>query len=379
MHPRAAHAISTRTRNLPRVAIVAASYSVTGVPTIQMRLATTLAARGFSVDFVTFGPWGGIEPAVVRLVELRGRRALAAFPYLCAYLVRNKPAAMICAEDHANVFALVARRLSRVDTRVCVTSRAPFDAVVDPPVWSREHALLLLMKYTYPWADCVGAVSGGLGDELAALIDLPRTKVRTLYNPVITTEVLEQTEASVSHPWLDAGIPVILACGSLAPIKGFHTLIEAFGRFVERRHCRLLILGDGCQRSDLEAQIGALGLQEVVDLPGSVTNPLGYMARCDLFVLSSEFEAFGNVLVEALAAGARIVSTDCQYGPREILDGGRYGRLVPVGDVDRLAMALSRGLDSPGDPATQRERSMDFCADLCADKYLQALGINSIE
>jgi glycosyltransferase involved in cell wall biosynthesis len=185
----------------------------------------------------------------------------------------------------------------------------------------------------------------------------------------------------VAHRWFrPAAPPVVLAVGSLSARKDFPTLVRAFARVRAERDCRLVILGQAAspkkteeKRGGLMALAGSLGVAADIDLPGFVTNPYAYLARAAVFVLSSAHEGLPGVLIEALACGCPVVSTDCPSGPAEILDGGRFGALVPVGDDQAMAAAIATTLDRPIEAATLRERATLFDVDRAVDRYLELL------
>jgi len=194
---------------------------------------------------------------------------------------------------------------------------------------------------SYSKACKVVSVSKGVGCDLISNFGLQANKVRTIYNPIINSELYDLGQKSISHPWFEPQQPpVILAVGRLSFEKDYPTLIRAFQRVRQQRSVRLLILGEGGERSKLEGLVRALGLGEDVELPGFVPNPYAFMRKASCFVLPSLFEGFGNVLVEALAMGCPVVSTDCPTGPTEILEGGKWGTLVPVGDYEAMAAAI---------------------------------------
>jgi glycosyltransferase involved in cell wall biosynthesis len=184
-------------------------------------------------------------------------------------------------------------------------------------------------------------------EDMAQVTGIPRERITVIFNPsVVGTEVAEKARAPLDHPWFELGQPpVLVAVGRLQEQKDYPTMIRAFAQVRQARPVRLLILGEGKERPVLEAQIEELGLQEDVSLPGFVTNPYAYLARASLFVLSSRWEGLPTVLIEALCCSTPVVSTDCPSGPREILQGGKYGRLVPVGDAEALARAITAALD----------------------------------
>ena len=215
------------------------------------------------------------------------------------------------------------------------------------------------------------AVSRGVAHNLAATLAVPDADITTIYNPVVTADLSLKIAAPPNHPWLssDTATPVVLAAGRLSEQKDFPTLIKAFARIAARRTCRLIILGEGQKRKHLEDLIMGLGLGDRVSLPGWVENPFAFMARASLFVLSSRFEGLPGVLVQALACGCPSVSTDCPAGPGEILQGGRLGPLVPVGDHVALAKAMEQVLDRPPDRRVLQERGAEFSVENAVGAY----------
>jgi glycosyltransferase involved in cell wall biosynthesis len=226
----------------------------------------------------------------------------------------------------------------------------------------------------YPWADAIIAVSDGVADDVARVTSLPRESITTIHNPVVTPELQEKMRAPLDHPWFAPGNPpVLLAVGRLVDQKDFPTLLKAFARVRAVRKARLIILGEGKERPELEALTGKLGVASDVDLPGFVLNPFPYMIRASALVLSSAWEGLPGVLIEAMACGCPVVSTDCPSGPAEILNGGAYGPLVPVGDDAALAKAILSVLEAPPDSERLRAQAALFSVDRATDQYLQVL------
>jgi glycosyltransferase involved in cell wall biosynthesis len=231
-----------------------------------------------------------------------------------------------------------------------------------------------LVYTSYRWADDVIAVSKALAAELCRSTGLPLERITVIYNPTITSDLAIKARESVPHPFFQPGNPpVVLGVGRLTRLKDFSTLVQAYALLRQVRQARLVILGEGEQRAELEALIRSLGLQQEADLPGFVSNPYAYMKRAGVFVLSSTSEAFGNVLVEALACGCPVVSTNCPGGPAEILRGGEYGYLVPMRAPAAMAQAILATLSGEKktvDPAWLEQ----FRLEVVAPQYLQILG-----
>jgi len=189
---------------------------------------------------------------------------------------------------------------------------------------------------------------------------------------VLPSNWRELAAEDVAHPWLaKGGPPVVLSVARLNEEKNLETFIRAFAKLHQRQPTvRLLMLGDGPERSKLEALVVSLGLQDAVELPGWVENPFPYMRRARVLVLASRFEGFGNVLVEAMACGTAVVSTDCPVGPSEILQGGRVGNLVPVGDEESLTRAIENAIEANGVRAGTVERALEFSVERSTEQYV---------
>src|SRR3954454_4714466 len=347
-----------------------------GAERVIVNLAQALAERRESVDLVVAsaeGPLLSQLPPGVRLVDLHAFRVLRSLFPLMSYLRRERPRVLISSISHANVIAIWAARLARVKTPVIVTvhntmsQSSPAQGRIAGRLWPS------LLRISYPWAACIIAVSRGAADDLARSSSLPRDKVRVVYNPVITPAMLAQASQSPDHPWFTPEQPpVILGVGRLTRQKDFPTLIRAFATVRRQRPARLMILGEGEERPRLERLVAELGVQSEVALPGFQENAMAYMAHAALFVLSSAWEGLPTVLIEALAAGTRVVSTDCPSGPREILQGGRLGALVPVGNAPALAAAITEALAQPASPPPQDALS-PFTRDAAVGEYLSLI------
>jgi glycosyltransferase involved in cell wall biosynthesis len=325
-----------------------------GAERVMINLVDGITARGLPVDIVLAvaeGTFLDHLPPSVRVVDLRAGRVLRSFAPLVGYLRRERPRALVSSLTHANVIALVAAKVARRGTPVIATVHNTMSESTPQQRTLWRGLWPALVRTCYPWAAGVVAVSRGAADDLARTTGLPRDGIEVVYNPVITSSLMSLAQRKSDHPWLAAGQPpVILGVGRLTRQKDFPTLVRAFAEVRRRRPARLIILGEGEDRAALEALAAELGVAGDVALPGFSDSAATYMAGAALFVLSSAWEGLPTVLIEALAAGAQVVSTDCPSGPREILQDGQLGALVPVGDPAALAAAMAAALDRPAGP-----------------------------
>jgi len=362
--------------NADHVAIFLVSLEGGGSERIALNLAQGFAEQGLEVDLVlqrAKGPYLDQVSDKIRIVDLRaGRMALAIFP-LISYLRRERPPFLLSLMMGANIIAILSTKLARLDTRLVISEHLTISVATQNAGNLRGRYLPLLAKRIYPWADGIVAVSEGVAKDLAHTIGLPRKKIEVIYNPVVTPELLEKAGEPVDHPWFKPGEPpVILGVGRLTEQKDFPTLLRAFALVRKERTVRLVILGEGEDRPELKALVDELGIAEDVDMPGFVDNPYGYMAGAAVFALSSRWEGLPTVLIEAMALGKPVVTTDCPSGAREILNDGRYGTLVPVGDAKRLATGISGMLEHPVEPLPAWVDR--FRPDCTIQAYLKALG-----
>lgn len=369
------------TNNSSRLALFIPTLHSGGVERIMLNLARGLNDRHWPVDLVVVkaaGEFAAEIPPGIRIIDLRARRVRDCLPGLYRYLATEKPAALLAAMGHVNVAALLMRRLARSKTRIVVSVHESMSRTS----WSqhplKKRLVPWLNGFFYPWSDAIVAVSDGAADDLARIGRLPRTSIRTIYNPVVMPDLRERGEEPLDHPWFAKGAPpVIVGVGRLTAQKNFAGLIRAFHRVRQARPARLMILGEGHERGDLERLVVELSVEKDVLLPGFVTNPYRYMARASLFALSSGWEALPTVLIEAMAMGTPVVATDCPSGPREILSAGRYGRLVPVNDDLALAGAILQTLgesDPCGAARRERiERAGEFSLERAVDNYLAVM------
>ena len=347
-----------------------------GAERVVVNLAQGITERGIRVDLVLAAAEGALLDQVsptVRLVDLRAPRVLRSLVPLAAYLRRERPRVLISSMGHANLIAIWAAKLAGGVAPLIVTEHNTLSQETQRQSRLVGRVWPILLRTFYPWATSVVAVSRGAADDLARTAGLPRHRIEVVYNPVITPAMLALARQAPDHPWLAPGQPpVILGVGRLTRQKDFCNLVRAFAEVRRRRPARLVILGEGPERPAIEALARELGVAEDMALPGFQDNALAYMAGSAVFVLSSAWEGLPTVLIEALAAGTRVVSTDCPSGPREILQDGRLGALVPVGDAAALAGATLEALERPA-IAIPTDALLPFTRDASVDHYLRVI------
>jgi glycosyltransferase involved in cell wall biosynthesis len=350
-----------------------------GAQRITLNLAQgLLQIEGVQVDLVLGRAQGSFLkdiPAGVRLVNLDQNRMLKTILPLARYLRSERPDALVSALDYANVAAVLASVLSGTGIRTAVVTHIHLSsALARLSPWKRR-ILSFLIRKTYMRAHAVIAVSKGVADDMVQRIGIPPDRIRVIYNPVIGEDMLSRAGAPPDHPWLNSpDIPVILAVGRLTAQKDFATLIRAVAWLRIETNVRLIILGEGEQRSELQFLAAQLKIEDSVDMPGFVANPCSFMWRSAVVALSSRWEALPTVIIEALHCGARVVSTDCPCGPSEILLQGKYGQLVPMADATALASALAKAIrgDTPRPPM---ESWKPYLISTSARHYLDVFGV----
>jgi glycosyltransferase involved in cell wall biosynthesis len=345
----------------------------------MINLARGFVERGHDVDLVVAradGPLLADVPEEARLVDLRSRGVLSSLPRLIRYIRRERPAVMLSTMSHCNVVAIIARSISRSRMRLIVREANTMTFHGYRRLSARERIVFYLMMMLYSKAETVVANSLDTASDLVSHGITDEDGVVVIHNPLVSPDLIARQDAAAEHPFLTgSGIPLVLGIGRLHAQKDFETMVRAFGIVRRDRPAHLIILGEGSERDMLQDVIKELGLEDCVDLPGFVANPHAFISRASVVALSSRWEGFGNVLVEALAAGTPVVSTDCPGGPAEILEHGAFGRLVPVGDTESLAGALLATLDDP--PARDRliERAGDFSIEAITARYMEVLDI----
>ncbi|MET0240968.1 MAG: glycosyltransferase, partial [Sphingobium sp.] len=288
------------------------------------------------------------------------------------YFKDHAPDAMFSSMGPQNIAAINARRFAGAKSWLGVMQHNALSDEAKAGISLQQRLVPIAYRFFLGSADGVYAVSAGVADDMAAVTGFPRSRIGVLYNPACPENLDPAALPAIDHPYYSSGLPVVIGCGRLVAQKGWATLLRAFAKVIERRPARLVVLGVGPEEAELKALASELGLEGSADFVGFQSMPLAWMRASDLFVMSSRYEGFGNVIVEALATGTSVVSTNCNYGPSEILDDGKYGELVPVEDPAAMADAICRSLDAPSDPDRLIARAREFTVSHVVDNYLTA-------
>lgn len=364
------------------IAIYLSSFAGGGAERVLLSLAQWFYQRGLTVDIVLVsdhGPLNTIIDEDVRLVKLNKSKPSKSLVVFRNYLKTNRPRAILSGITHANISCAISYLTSHYSGKLLLSEH--IDLITD--ISNRPSKLdawltTKLIKFLYPHAHNIIAVSKGVADSVHKISGLPIEKIRLIYNPIDEKKVSFLSNHPAIFPWQDH-FPILISAGRLETQKDFPCLLKAFSILRKRYPAHLAILGEGSQRKNLEHIADSLHLSNDVWFPGFIKNPYPYLAQSKLFVLSSHYEGLGNVLVEALALDIPIVSTNCPSGPEEILEHGKYGRLVPVGDPFSMAEAMEKSLSGDHPFFDRKEALQRFQPELIVDQYLEALGFSNLK
>ncbi|MCT2347455.1 glycosyltransferase [Niallia taxi] len=359
-----------------KIAIFLPSLSGGGAEKMMVNIAKGFSENGIHVDLVlgnAKGPYMSMVPKEVSIVDLKSTRLLLSLSKLARYLKNEKPQSLLVTLESSSVIALLAKIMSRVSTKLVVRIPNNMSQQMKNAKNAKHKIILRLATILYKKADGIIAISEGVAKDTAKVTGIPIEKIEVIYNPVVTDELIIKSMEQVNHTWFNSEVPTIIGVGRLSKQKDFPILIEAFSKVIQKRDARLVIIGEGEEQESLNKLVKDLEITKFVDFIGFVDNPYKFMEKSSLFVLSSAWEGFGNVIVEAMACGTPIVSTDCKSGPSEILDNGNFGKLVPVGDSERMASAIIESLESSINPEIIKERAEEFRLDAIKKQYLKML------
>lgn len=348
-----------------------------GVERMMINLMQGLVANSYAIDLVlakATGSFINMIPAEINVIRLDTSHTYTSLFALIRYLRRTRPSVLLVAKHRAGLVAAWAQRLTGIPNHLVLRLGTTVSAALQGKNRIRHYIWHATMRTFYPWLDKIIAVSDGVADDIIKITGLTSANVEVIHNPVVTPALASQARQPISHPWFQTGsLPVIMGIGRLTFQKDFPTLIRAFAKVQRQFPSRLMILGEGGERELCTSLASELGIADSLELPGFVANPYAFLARARLFVLSSRWEGSPNALTEAMALGIPVVATDCPSGPREILQDGRYGKLVPVGDVNRLAVAMVDTIKNPPSSAELKMAVLSYTVETSTLKYLQVL------
>ncbi len=367
-----------------KIAFFLSSITDGGQSKVSLDIASGLAERGYDVRFFFSSVSNdifldsvheklelvdiGIKPSLKSNLPL----SLKTIIPLAKSLKRFNPDIVISGGNVNNCVAIIAKSIFRQKIKIITTEHADLTSCLNNTNPFYAKIVLRLMKLCYPRANIVAAVSQGVADDLAHNLDLNTKSIEVIYNPIVNDQLIMLSELEVQHPFLNQkNVPLIISVGRLSVQKNYENLIDAFHLFLKHSNANLLIIGEGPERLKLQNKIDELDLGDKVDLFGHTSNPYKYISRADLFVLSSLWEGLPTVLIEALACNTPIVSTDCPHGPREILESGKWGSLVPIENSKALSDAMLDMIDNPITGLTNRAN--DFTSEKSIEKYINTI------
>jgi len=364
----------------PHLAVLVSFSGQGGVERSFALLVNAMVDLGIRVDLLLIkrsSPHLALVSPRVNCIALKHQHAATCSGEVARYLSNSQPDALLVAKHRAIVAAAKAALKAGYHRPVVGVIGINTSASIAAKHWPQRFLWRLNMRRYYQRLTRLIAVSDGVNVDLCKLARLPRSHVVTIRNPVVDNSLRALAEEPLDHPWVKNGNgPIIVSVGRLSHSKDYPTLVRAMP-LLSNRAAQLVILGEGRDRPKLEQLISELRLEGRVHLPGFVDNPFSWMRAARVFALSSVIEGSGNVLVEAMALGTPVVTTDCPSGPAEIVDGGRHGHLVPMRDPRALAVALDKALSQQTDKNQLMEATRLFEATESARNYLRVLNIEA--
>ncbi|WP_298807447.1 glycosyltransferase [uncultured Psychrobacter sp.] len=358
-----------------KIAFLLPNFSTGGAEKVTSILANEFANKGFSIDLVLLDAHGELLTTLdsrINVIDLKSSRIRQGFLPLLQYLKAERPDTLLALMWPLTLLAVLAFKLANLPGRVVVSDRTTYSQ--SPLLKSRLNRFIFKssIPLIYPLANARLAVSAGVADDLSNLSRINRDNITVVHNPIsqnIPAFSMQQQQTA----WQNFHGKKIVAVGSLKWAKNYPLLLQAFAILLQKEQAILTIVGQGELLSELELNAKKLGIEAYVQFVGFSKVPQKWIASADLFVLSSHYEGLPNVIIESLAMGTPIVSTDCKSGPREILCDGKYGKLVPVNDIDAFAQAMLQSLKEEHDIEGLKKRAADFSVDKIAAQYLDIM------
>lgn len=374
---RSSYAFERKGRLTSRVALIIPSLLPwAGAERVTATIGEELLQRGYKVDLVLVNEPGDLSKGVsrdIRVFNLGVKRFRSLVIPLAGYLRKQNPDAVIVSMWPLTSLSILVHKLTRSRAKLIVCDHNTLSIQYGRRNLAYRATLRTSIRLTYPMADARVTVSNGVADDIAALSGIPRSRFNVIFNPIGPPSAASSPDNGADTLWGQSNAKRILTVGRFKAQKNHRLLIHAFGKLIESIDARLMILGTGELMEETKKFAQAEGLSDRILIPGQVDDTTPYYRSADLFVLSSDYEGFGNVLVEALACGLPVVSTDCRSGPAEILENGRYGILVPVGDADALARGMAAAFAACHDRKALMQRAAEFAPSTAVEKYIQLL------
>jgi len=368
--------------DINRIAIFIHTFNANGgIQNRRLQLADCISQRGYEVDIIvphTNAPYPLSIPNKVHLHSLKARgereriKMWTTIIPLAKYLKREKPPVLLVGPLMFALTALLAKKIAQSNTRIIISAHSSIASVFQNNMKLTSFVSKLILQYSYSRVHSIIAVSKGLRNEIINLCKIPEDCVKSIYNPIVSENLFKRAlDTPEEELFYSDNIPIILSVGRLTPQKDFPTLIKAFSLVFQEIPSKLVIIGEGPERGKCEKLIESLNLQDHVFLYGFRSNPYKYMSRAKVFVLSSIWEGFGNVLVEAMALGTPVISTNCPHGPSEILADGKYGMLVPMKNPAEMARSICYVLRNGGPNGENKVK--EYTIEGITDEYLKLL------
>lgn len=325
-----------------KITFALASLLGGGIQKATLQLIKQLLSNGYPVRLIVVngdGPFRDEIPNECEFFDLKAKRTLYTTLKFGAILLKTRPLYLISSQTHLNTLLIILRIFIGYPRKLIVCEHIAFNENIVKSKNILERFRPLLMRLFYPLASNIVAVSTSVQQSIKKYTGI-KNNIHIIHNGVNINEITELSEATTEHPWLhQKDKKIILGIGRLTPQKNFAELIHAFS-LLKGQQYYLIILGDGPELVQLKKLSFQLNVNTRVDFPGFIKNPFPFLASADLFVLSSKWEGFANVVLEALACGTPIVATDCPGGPSDILDGKSFAKIVPVNDLLKMASAI---------------------------------------
>lgn len=352
-----------------RIALFIGDLSIGGAERVTVNLANQLAENGYQVEVVVISIEGELTSDLADDVQVSvlpvNRMRWAVIP-LAKHLRNSSPDVLISFLTPTNIIAILASKLSLMSHQIIVTEHGK---KIDSDLLSTRRDIMLA-KHLYKAADDIIGVSKGVSEDIAAWANVNPTKITTIYNPVIEDKLISDNSSYTEFDFDTEDGNIILGAGRHVKQKDFKTLILSFKKLLdEYPNSHLIIIGEGELTTEYKELTRELNIQESVSFPGYVDDPFQYMRTADVFGLSSKWEGLSLVIIEAMACGTPVVSTDCPSGPAEVLKDGQYGELVPVGDSEAMSNALKKTLENPSSTKYLRDRARDFSVEKSTKQY----------